>query len=325
MPPNRSPSKIGGSDIPAILGISESGWQSKIQLYERIMRGTWDDSDNEILALGRDMEAGIRAAYRRRKAEEIGEVESDEFIQKLLNDLSSSGSSWCAASPDDLFIRRYGIGGPFGAEYKCVMRPTNGEWGEEGTDQVPMKYLAQCVFYTWYFDAHHWDLAALLPYRGVVIYRYNRNRELEESIIAECEKFWNNHIIPKIPPPPDGGEAYSAFLSTRYTPKPEKAPITPEVNAIARAYFAAEKELAETEKRVATLKQSLIVASDGNGFDGDSWQMTCRKQQRKSTKWKEVSETLSKNVSAEVYTESVSKFTTVSDSLVVTLKEKEGA
>lgn len=320
MPPNRSPSKIGGSDIPAILGISENGWQSKIQLYERVILGTWDDSDNEILALGRDMEDGIRKVYRRRMADELKDFEPGG-IGGHVNYL------WADASPDDFFSHRFyeDSRADFGAEYKCVMRPTNGEWGEEWSDTVPMKYLAQCAFYTWYFDAHHWDLAALLPYRGVVIYRYSRNKELEESIVAECERFWNEHITPKIPPPPDGSDSYSAFLSTRYTPKPEKAPITPEVNAIARAYFAAEKELAETEKRVATLKQSLIVASDGNGFDGDSWQMTCRRQQRKSTKWKEVSETLSKNVSAELYTESVSKFTTVSDSLVVTLKEKEGA
>ena len=322
MPPNRSPSKIGGSDIPAILGMSENGWQSKIQLYERIIRGTWDDSDNEVLALGRDMEDGIRKVVRRRMAEEL-----KDFVSTTTYVGIGNLWEWADASPDDFFMpnARLSAGAAFGAEYKCVMRPTNGDWGDEGSDVVPMKYLAQCAFYTWYFDAHHWDLAALLPYRGVVIYRYNRNKELEESIVVACVKFWNEHIIPKIPPPPDGGEAYSVFLSTRYTPKAEKLPATPEINKIASAYFAAEKELAETEKRVATLKQSLIVASDGNGFDGDSWQMTCRRQQRKSTKWKEVSETLSKNVSAELYAESVNKFTTVSDSLVVTLKEKEGA
>ncbi len=322
MPPNRSPSKIGGSDVAAILDVSKPGWQTKIQLYERILRGTWADETSDLMRLGQDMEEGIRKSYRRIRANELKDFSKDNDAPlKLVR----PKKQWADASPDDFFVSYDDGALNFGAEYKCVTRPTNGEWGEEGTDQVPMAYLAQCAFYAWYFNVSRWDLAALLPYRGVVIYRYDRSEELEERIISECEKFWNEHVVPKVPPPPDGSDAFNDFLATRYTPTAEKLPATPEVNQIARAYFAAEKELAEVEKRVATLKQSLIVASDGNGFDGDGWQMTCRKQQRKSTKWKEVSDALGKNVRPELYTESVVKFTTVSDSLVVTLKEKEGA
>lgn len=321
MAPNRSPSKIGGSDVAAILGVSKPGWQTKIQLYERILRGTWSDESSELMQLGQDMEAGIRANYRRRKAEEL------KNYRPIKTKKCAWRPRWASASPDDFFQHRFeqDSGADFGAEYKCVTRPMNGEWGEEGTDEVPMAYLAQCAYYAWYFDCDRWDLAAYLPYRGVVIYRYNRSDELEERIVSECEKFWNEHVVPKVPPPPDGSDTFSEFLANRYAPTAGKLPATPEVNQIARAYFAAEKELAEVEKRVATLKQSLIVASDGNGFDGDGWQMTCRKQQRKSTKWKEVSDAIGKNVRPEVYTESIAKFTTVTDSLVVTLKEKEGA
>jgi predicted phage-related endonuclease len=80
------------------------------------------------------------------------------------------------------------------------------EWGEEGSDEVPNEYLLQCAHYCIVLDDcfknEGVELAADDGRKKLRIYRYNRNKELEQKIIDGTHDFWHNHVLANVPPEP---------------------------------------------------------------------------------------------------------------------------
>lgn len=68
------------------------------------------------------------------------------------------------------------------------------DWGDEGTDEVPAHYLAQCMWYMGLTGADQCELIALIGNHGVRQYTIERDQELIEIMVAEAEKFWSDHI-----------------------------------------------------------------------------------------------------------------------------------
>ena len=310
---------IGGSDIAAIMGISEPTWSQAIDVYRRIVDGYQSYEDNEYMAMGRDAEPFIRSVYWRRLLTVPGtRVVSVNFGEQQRR----KKPKWASGTPDDLLLVDDELRG---VEYKLVTNPTRGAWGEEGTDQFPAQYICQCAYYTWLFGVPHWDLAAYLPYRGVVVFRYVRNSEFEEEIIRRVTDFWENHVEKKIPPPANGSPSYTEYLSGQIEPSDEIAHATLEVNQMAAKYFDIEAKLDLLSEEKERIKQELVKFSDGKVLTGDSWLLRTKKSSRKSTKWKEVTDQLSQFVRPEVYEECVEAHTKVGESLIVTLKQTEAS
>lgn len=74
------------------------------------------------------------------------------------------------------------------------------EWGQEGTDEIPMAYLLQIAHYTLVCDVCIVDLAVLIGGQHFRIYSYHRNKKLEEKLIGIEYDFWHNHVLKKEPP-----------------------------------------------------------------------------------------------------------------------------
>jgi putative phage-type endonuclease len=76
------------------------------------------------------------------------------------------------------------------------------EWGDEGTDAVPMSYLIQCATYMALTGCSYADLAVLFGNQEVRIYSLKRDTELETEIIARATEWWNRHVIADVAPAP---------------------------------------------------------------------------------------------------------------------------
>jgi len=76
------------------------------------------------------------------------------------------------------------------------------EWGEEGTDKVPMSYLLQVAVYRILSGCHYADLAVLFGNQELRVYHLWSDAELEEMIVAKATEWWNAHIVADVAPEP---------------------------------------------------------------------------------------------------------------------------
>ena len=69
------------------------------------------------------------------------------------------------------------------------------EWGEEGTDQAPMKFLVQCHHQMLVTGWDFVDLTALIGGRGLCIYRVLRDTAFLHWYTVQLINFWNDVVI----------------------------------------------------------------------------------------------------------------------------------
>jgi predicted phage-related endonuclease len=91
-------------------------------------------------------------------------------------------------------------------------------WGEPGGDEVPEWIHTQATWYMGLTGAEWWDIAVLFfaPRREFKIYRIPRNQELIDNLIEAGREFWENHVVPQVPPPLDDSEGSKRLLNHLY-------------------------------------------------------------------------------------------------------------
>lgn len=125
---------------------------------------------------------------------------------------------WMAARPDFVVL----AGGPRLVEAKTArFLDAEDGWGEQGTDAIPMHYLAQVV----------WQMAVCAPTLGVErcdlaafgtylddwrVYRVIRREGVEQRIVSAVRDWYERHIIAETPPPIDGSPGCGATLRKLY-------------------------------------------------------------------------------------------------------------
>lgn len=187
---------IGSSDIAAVLGISP--YCSPVELYLR-KRGEADEqSDNPVLRRGRRLEPYVADMY----ADETGRI--------LMPAVPVIGiEPWMRASPD-----RYSDSITDGLrvlEIKTANPFTRRDWGDAGTDQVPVYYTAQVqwqLMVTGYAKA---DLAALIGLDDFRVYTIEADAEIQRSMLERAREFWAR-VQEGRPPEPHSPEDVAALF-----------------------------------------------------------------------------------------------------------------
>lgn len=267
---------IGGTDVPKILGIAPYG--GPIDAYRRI-RERYSPPLNDAMRRGMRLEPVARALY------------VDETGAELLPNpgyLKSKRYEFMGASLDDMATRD---GERLVVEYKTAGLRAMRQWGEEGSDDVPDHYRVQVAWYLCATGLPHGDLAALIAGDDFRVYRITRDLELESMLIEAAERFWRNHIVPGVPPPPDASEGYGTWLQERYPhSNGELIASTPAIDAVAarlRDARAAREAAEEAEQAARNELLAFIGAADG--VQGQGWKATYRTTKgRASTDWKAV-------------------------------------
>jgi len=177
---------IGASECAAVLGIDPYTtpyelWLMKTGRMER------DLSNNEAVIMGNMLEPVIAKRYAQLTNQRVCRVNA-AFRHKDLPFMLCH-------------LDRKVIGLTKAVEIKTA-NPFSKQWGEAGSDEVPLQYVAQIQHQ---LAVTGWDSADLIVFRGTTdlrIYPFVRADNLINVIINKITHFWNYHILQDMPPAP---------------------------------------------------------------------------------------------------------------------------
>jgi putative phage-type endonuclease len=189
---------LGGSDAAAIAGLSK--WKSPVAVYlEKIGQTPLEENQSEAAHFGTILEDVVAQEFTRRTGQKVKRrnaiLQHPEYPFMLAN------------------VDRLIIGEKTGLECKTASEYLKGEW--EG-EEIPAPYLLQCQHYMAVTGYSAWWIAVLIGGNKFVHKKVERDEEIIQYLIQLESDFWNNHVIPQVPPMVDGSEASTELLKKMY-------------------------------------------------------------------------------------------------------------
>lgn len=176
---------IGGSDMPIILGLSN--YKTPYQLYlEKIGEVDGSFEETPLQYWGQQLEGVIRDEFAKRNnvCIETPETLIHPFYDFLRGNLDGFIPSLNAV-----------------LEVKCSNQFMANEWGDSGSDVIPMQYLVQVAHYCAVTNADCAFIAVLIGGHDYREFKYVRDLELEETVIKAAKEFWKC-VQTRTPPEP---------------------------------------------------------------------------------------------------------------------------
>ena len=180
---------LGGSDIAAVLGISP--WKTPLQLWQDkttpAMPENHDPERLKVLNRGKRLEPYILDMIRAEHGLEITAVNQryiDASVPYFASEIDAEA-------------------GQLNIEIKTVSPFKIKEWGEEGTDALPLHYVAQVQWGMGITKREQCDVFALI---GDDLRRYSvlADAELIAAMRDKAQAFWQQYVATLNPPPPAG-------------------------------------------------------------------------------------------------------------------------
>ncbi len=192
---------IGASECAAVLGISPY-----CTPYELWLIKTGQAQHEDILTESR---VRLRHAHEETVAREYA-VQKNVKLKRVHQTLYHKKFPWMLCHLDRVVIGEKRI-----VEIKTSMSWMKSQWGEVGTDNVPMSYIAQvqhqyaCA--PTYTDA---DMAVLIDTDDFRIYPIERDNEIIKTIEERVDHFWRYHVLEgNMPEPTTRGDIKLMFPS----------------------------------------------------------------------------------------------------------------
>lgn len=260
---------IGGSDAAVLFGVSP--WKSAFALYqEKIGAIPRDERDTPALYWGRKLEPAVREAY----AELLGRNVTPGVVMA-----THPEAPWMLANTDGGVSAVPENDGDGVYEGKTTTAFSEAEW----SIGVPLYYQVQVQHYMAVLGLKWASVAVLImgsrdPFAWVDV---PRDDGFIDALMEVEEKFWNDHVVKRVPPPVDGSKSTTIALKKLH-PKDNGMIITlPDgfgALAMRREQLIADKEAAQEELDAIdnNLRAELGDASyglldDGTGFS-NKWQ-----------------------------------------------------
>lgn len=216
---------ISSSKVPAILGVSP--WQSPYGLWmEMSGRVEHEQSDSPAIRRGNLLENAVLDWWE----------QEHDAVGMLVRQVTRRLGTWGIATLDGL--------APSGDVVEAKTTSHWDEWGEAGTDQIPVPYLAQVLWQlaltTTAERAHVAVLGPFLDFRGYVVERDEYLTDID-AIIRAAREFYGS-LDAEVPPPLDDHKATIATLRREHPDiaKGQQAEVAPDE---ARAWLAAKESL----------------------------------------------------------------------------------
>lgn len=201
---------IGGSDMPIIMGLST--YKTPYQLYlEKTGIVVPTDEVTEFQYWGHALEGIIRDEFAKRNnvVVETPDTCVHPFHDYLRGNVDGFIPAWNAV-----------------LEVKCSSGFMAHEWGEDGSDTIPMQYLVQVAHYCATLNADCAYIAVLIGGNQYREFKYTRDLQLEATLIDAAKKFWEC-VQTRTPPEPINQVDLRLMFPQH---KPEKiVPVTPEI------------------------------------------------------------------------------------------------
>ena len=188
--------RINGSEIAAVLGISP--YESPFSLWHRKNGNLGEVAQNDVMRWGNLLEPVILEEFGRRH---------DEFYVTHGGGLwRHHQRGWQGGSPDGrLYLQDNHHREQPDELFEAKTARFDDNWGEEDTDQIPVNYRAQCLWYLDVFGLKVCRVAVLISGSDYREYRVEHNEAEVAPMRAAARAFLDT--LGGDPPPLDGSEA----------------------------------------------------------------------------------------------------------------------
>lgn len=269
---------IGASDIGAIAGLNK--YRSPISVYFEKVSPVEVKEPSIRLELGTYLEPFVRD-----KAMEMLEKRLGRPV-KIIRQNAIFGNTdlpgWARTSIDYKIIDPDNPMGDGLLEVKTADRLLAGEWEESdeyNAGKVPDDYFCQCQWEMGVTGLKYcWLFALVGGYKIVPVY-IEFDLEVFSSLVRIAENFWENHVLAKVVPPPDGSDGTDMAIKALY-PREEagkKKDLAAYYDKLVRRVEVM-RAIAELEKEKDTIEQEIKLtmgeaekgftpAFGGNYFD----------------------------------------------------------
>lgn len=238
---------IGGSDVGAILGVSR--FRSPIEVWLEKTGKEARQLDSLPLRFGSFAEEFVASEYARSTGFELLHDESIHIHPE---------HSFMSAHIDRFVLES---GSTVSRILECkTANPftliASSEWGEVGSDEVPMSYLCQCIWYMAITNLDRVDLAVLFGNSDFRIYEITRDQELEAMVIQKAKVFWQEHVLKDIPPPAINEQDCHTLFGKGDSSKSIEAKI--ETLELTKRLQLLNSEIEVREEEISSIKQSIM-------------------------------------------------------------------
>jgi putative phage-type endonuclease len=236
---------IGGSDIGAILGLSR--FRSPIEVWMEKTGKEIKQKDSLPLRFGSFAEEFVASEYSRSTGFDLIHDESI-FIHPAHSFMSAHIDRFVLESDSSAPTRIL--------ECKTANPFSSSEWGEVGSDEVPMSYLCQCIWYMAITNVDRVDLAVLFGNSDFRIYEIARDKELEAVILQKASIFWSKYVLKDTPPPAISEQDCHALFNKGDSSKSIEAGI--ETIELTKRLLTLNSEIEMREKEISSIKQNIM-------------------------------------------------------------------
>ena len=240
---------IGGSDIGAILGLSR--FRSRLEVWMEKTGKETKKLDSLPLRFGAFAESFVASEYARSTSFELIHDESiyihpqHSFMSAHVDRFVLEGGAASSTSTPTRIL-----------ECKTANPFTSGEWGEVGSDEVPMSYLCQCIWYMAITNINKVDLAVLFGNRDFRIYEITRDLELEAVILQKASLFWSDYVLKDIAPPVSSEQDCQTLFKKSDSTKSIEAKA--ETLLITQRLKLLNSEINVREEEISSIKQNIM-------------------------------------------------------------------
>ena len=182
---------LGGSDVGALLGLSP--YKSPLAVWMEKTGKEVKPVDSLPLRFGSFAEEFVANEY----AKATGFALSADDTTRIHPQYSFMSGNI------DRYVHEEGLHMPATKILECkTANPfSRAQWGEPGSDQIPLHYLTQVTWYLAITGIERADIAVLFGNTDFRIYTILRDPELENLVLEKAQHFWHEYVLKNQPPP----------------------------------------------------------------------------------------------------------------------------
>jgi predicted phage-related endonuclease len=141
-------------------------------------------------------------------------------------------------------------------ECKTANHYSQANWGEPGSDAIPLPYLCQCLWYLGITNLAEIDVTVLLGGSDLQIYTITRDLEIESLMFEKAAIFWTERVQKDMPPKPQSIGDCQALFKRASVGKSIEA--NPQTIALIQQLKSLEAQAQGNEEQIESTKQQLM-------------------------------------------------------------------
>jgi putative phage-type endonuclease len=244
---------LGGSDVGAVLGLSK--YRSAVDVWMEKTGKEVGVRDSLPLRFGQFAESFVASEYALATGLSLATHEAAvihpqyEYMHGHIDRFVLDGDTPLIGEDGRMSASRI-------LECKTANPFAQSDWGDPGSDQVPLSYLVQCVWYMMLTGIDRTDLAVLFGNADFRIYEITRDLELEQIVLERAVSFWENHVLTDTPPVATSESDYKTLFGKSTASISVEAPA--ETCELIKKLKTLNEQVESYEAEISQIKQSIM-------------------------------------------------------------------